>query len=70
MKKYNKHDIEEVLEIGDVVWLVTGEETKVTRVGREGFETEGGFFSYEQHGISFFLTRYGYEKHIKGDENK
>lgn len=65
MKKYNKHDIEEVLEVGDVVWHITGKEMKVTRVSHDGFETEDGHFPYGEHSISFFLTRYGYEKYIK-----
>lgn len=70
MEKQNKHDIEEVLEVGDTVWLVTGEELKVTRVDHEGFDTTDRYFSYDEHLVTFFLTRYCYENFIKERGNK
>lgn len=70
MENQNKHEIEEVLDVGDVVWLFTGEELKVTHVGHEGFDTEDRYFSYDEHLVSFFLTRYGYESFIKERNNK
>ena len=70
MEKQNKHDIEEVLEVGDVVWLVTGEELRVTHVGHEGFDTTERYFSYDEHLVTFFLTKFCYENFIKERKSK
>lgn len=54
MENQNKHEIEEVLDVGDVVWSATGKEMKVTHVDHEGFETEEDYFSYDEHRSLFF----------------
>ena len=54
--------IKKLLRPGDVVYSARGgQEMKVTRIYSTGFDTEEGYFSFDEVRKLYFLTKYGYE---------
>lgn len=55
--------IKKLLKVGDTIYSASGgEPMKVISIGSSGFETEFGFFSYDEIRKLFFLTKRGYEQ--------
>ena len=58
--------ISKVLSAGDVVYSsANGEPMKVAKVYSCGFNTESGYFSFNEHRKRYWLTRRGYLESIK-----
>ena len=64
--------ISKVLSVGDEVYsAANGQAMKVTRIYSCGFDTEYGYFSFEEHRKLYWLHRRSYLDSIKrrGDES-
>ena len=60
-----KNKIQKVLQVGDYVYSSNGgKPMKVTKIDFMGFETEDDYFTYDEHGELYFLTKRGYESEV------
>lgn len=62
MSGYVSTSIRKLLSPGDTIFLVSGDEKKVVKVGVLGFFTSDGFYLYSAHRSLYFLTSYGLRK--------
>lgn len=63
--------ISKVLTAGAVVYSsADGEPMKITKVYSCGFNTESGYFSFDEHRNRYWLTRRGYLDSVKRSETK
>jgi hypothetical protein len=62
--------ISKVLNEGDIVYsAANGQPIRVTWVYSCGFDSEQGYFSYDEHRSLFWLTKKGYSDSIRGGKN-
>ena len=53
--------IKKLLEVGDTVFSARGgQEMTVTKIEKDGFETDQDYFLYSEVRKLYFLTKYGY----------
>ena len=53
--------IAKVLSVGDVVFsAANGKPMKVIKIYSDGFDTDDDYYSFEEHGELYYLTRRGY----------
>ena len=53
--------IKKLLKVGDTVYSARGgQEMTVTKIEKDGFETDQDYFLYSEVRKLYFLTKYGY----------
>ncbi len=57
------NQIKKLLKVGDTVYSAQGGvEMTVTKIKKNGFETDQDYFLYSEVRKLYYLTRYGYER--------
>ena len=68
---HHNNAIKKLLSPGDVVYSTKGgEEMIITKIDKDGFETEEDYFLFSEHKKLYYLTKFGYmyRKEIKNAE--
>jgi hypothetical protein len=62
--------LQTILHVNDEVFSNTGETMKVLSVNKDGITTDKGFYSFDEHRQTWFLTKVGREHNKKKNCDK